>query len=255
MSNVGVFIGVLGPMQILKMGTPISIRAGGKAEQLVGCLALHTGTGLHRAALVERVWPETPLELAGQCLNTLVHSLKRQLSGGLAGQSPIVHSQGRYTLNLDSGLGVDVVDFESRVRDGHVLQSKGSTSDAIASYEHAVALYRGDVAETFDISGLLERERLRAICLDTLARLADAHFEIANYERALDNATRILAVDPCREDAHRLAMRAFVRLGTRAQALRQYTLCRSILRDEFDAVPELATDRLFNLIRTNPGEV
>jgi DNA-binding SARP family transcriptional activator len=255
MSNVGVFIGVLGPLQILKMGAPVPLRSGGKAERLIGCLALHTRTGMRRAALVENVWPETSLELAGQCLNTLVHSLKRQLSGGLGGQPPIVHSQGHYTLNLDSGLGVDIVEFESAVRDGHVLHSAGSTLDAISSYEHAVALYRGDLAETFDISGLLERERLRAICLDTLARLADAHFETASYERALDNAVRILAVDPCREDAHRLVMRAFVRLGARAQALRQYTLCRSILRDEFDAVPELATDRLFNLIRTHPDQV
>ena len=41
-----------------------------------------------------------------------------------------------------------------------------------------------------------------------------------------------------------------VRLGARAQALRQYSLCRLILRDEFDAVPEPATERLFNLDST-----
>src|SRR5262249_30512410 len=106
-----------------------------------------------------------------------------------------------------------------------------------------------------DISQLLERERLRATCLTTLARLAEAHFALANYEPALENAVRLLAVDPCREDAHRMAMRVYVRLGARAQALRQYNLCRLILRHEFDGVPELATERLFNLIRMDPGQV
>ena len=52
-----------------------------------------------------------------------------------------------------------------------------------------------------------------------------------------------------------MTMRAYVRLGTRAQALRQYTLCRKILAEEFDAIPEPATERLFTLIRTDPGLV
>ena len=102
---------------------------------------------------------------------------------------------------------------------------------------------------------LLERERLRATCLGTLARLADAHFENANYEQALENALKLLAIDLCREDAHRMVMRAFVRLGARAQALRQYNVCRSILRYEFDAIPEPATEQLFTLIRTDPDQV
>jgi hypothetical protein len=50
-------------------------------------------------------------------------------------------------------------------------------------------------------------------------------------------------------------MRAYVRLGARAQALRQYNLCRTILANEFEAVPEPATEQLFNLVRTNPGRV
>jgi DNA-binding SARP family transcriptional activator len=255
MSNAGVFVGVLGPLQILKMGEPVPLRSGGKAERLISCLALHARVGMRRAALVESIWPETSLEMAGQCLNTLVHSLKTQLCDGLGGQPPIVLSQGHYALNLDSGLGVDVLEFESAVKNGHLLSLTGSTLAAISSYEYAVSLYRGDLTDSSDISGLIERERLRATCLDTLARLADAHFETADYERALESAVRVLAVDPCREDAYRMAMRAFVRLGARAQALRQYRLCRSILRDEFDAVPEPATERLYNLIRTDPDQV
>jgi DNA-binding SARP family transcriptional activator len=134
------------------------------------------------------------------------------------------------------------------------LLSAGSTSPAITAYERAIALYRGDLATTgSDISTLLERERLRATCLSALGRLADAHFELGNYEQALGYATRLLAVDPCREDAHRMTMRAYVRLGARAQALRQYSLCRKVLAEEFDAIPEPATERLFQLVRTDPG--
>lgn len=253
MQNAGVLVRLLGPFQIVKLGQPVSVRSGGKAEQLISCLAMQPLCGVHRETLVERIWPDASPALASQCLNTLMHGLKTQLADALGGAPPVVRTQSHYVLNLDGGLALDVVEFESAVDLGHRLRATGSTAEAIESYERAVVLYRGDLTSGSDISSLLERERLRAICLNTLSRLADAHFELANNEQALACAMRLLAVDPCREDAHRMAMRAYVRLGARAQALRQYSLCRTILFTEFDAAPEPATEELFNLVRTQPG--
>ncbi|OAN36771.1 hypothetical protein A4X20_06135 [Mycolicibacterium iranicum] len=254
-SGAAVLIRLLGPFQILKLGHPISMRSGGKTEQLLSCLALHPRVGVHRATLVEHIWPDVPLTLANQSLNTLTHSLKTQLADALAGQPPIVRAQSYYSLNLHGGVTVDVLEFESAAVAGHRLHAEGSTAAAIEEFERALALYGGDLAAGSDISELLERERLRATCLTTLAHLADAHFELENYEQARESAIRLLTVDPCREDAHRMVMRTYVRSGARAQALRQYHLCKTILQDEFDALPEPATERLFNLIRTDPGQV
>jgi len=253
--GTGVLIRLLGPVEVLKLGRPASLRTGGKAEQLLSILAMQARSGVHRESLVERIWPGTAPALSKQCLNTLVHGLKTQLADAIGGQPPIVHRQSHYLLNLDGGLKVDVLEFESAVDSGHRQRSKGSLAAAIESYQRAVRLYRGDLTSHPDISGLLERERLRAICLNTLSRLADAYFELSNYEEALAQAVRLLGVEPCREDAHRMTMRAYVRLGARAQALRQYNLCRQILAEEFDATPEPATEQLFELIRTHPGLV
>lgn len=255
MTSDRVLVRLLGPFQILKFGQPVSVRPGGKTEQLLSYLAMHPRYGVPRATIVEQIWPDVPAPLAGQSLNTLMYSLKSQLSDALAGQPPIVHRHTHYSLNLSGGVQVDVVEFESATRAGNRLLSEGSTQAAINAYEHAVTLYAGDLAAGSDVSELLERERLRAACLTTLARLADAHFELANYDQARLTADRLLAVDPCREDAHRMVMRAYVRSGARAQALRQYKLCALILRDEYDAAPEPATTSLFDLVRTDPGAV
>ncbi|WP_319453005.1 MULTISPECIES: bacterial transcriptional activator domain-containing protein [unclassified Mycobacterium] len=237
------------------MGIPAPLRSGGKAERLLSALAMQARSGVHRETLVERIWPGTSHVLSYQSLNTLVHELKIQLADALGGQPPIVHMQAHYLLNLDGGLKVDVVEFESAVDAGDRFLSEGATAAAIDSYQNAVLLYRGDLTSDADISGLLERERLRAVCLNALARLADANFALENYEQALAYAVRLLGVDPCREDAHRMTMRAYVRLGARAQALRQYNVCRLILAEEFDATPEPATEQLFQLIRTDPGHI
>ena len=100
----------------------------------------------------------------------------------------------------------------------------------------------------------MERERLRARYLTLLAHLADYHYGAGNHEVCLDYAWRLLACDPCREDAHRLIMRCYVRQGERAEALRHYRLCVDILRAEFKAAPEAATTTLFEQIRLDPGQ-
>ena len=61
---------------------------------------------------------------------------------------------------------------------------------------------------------------------------------------------RLLARDSCREDAHRLVMRCYVKRGERAAALRHYQVCADLLRVEFDASPEPATVALFEQIRS-----
>jgi DNA-binding SARP family transcriptional activator len=255
MEDTGVMVQLLGPFQILKLGKPAPLRSGGKAEQLLSSLAINHRFGVHRETLMEAIWPGLAPGRSIQCLHTLVHELKLQFADALGGQPPVVHTQSQYLLNLDGGLKVDALELESAVDAGNRLLSAGETAAAIEWYERAVLLYRGDLASGSDLSRLLERERLRAVCLTALARLADAHFELTNYERALSYSTRLLGIDPCREDAHRMAMRTYVRLGARAQALRHYETCRQILADEFDAVPEPATEALFALVRTNPGRV
>jgi hypothetical protein len=50
-------------------------------------------------------------------------------------------------------------------------------------------------------------------------------------------------------------MRCHVRRGERAQALRQYRLCESVLRSEFETDPEPATKALFEQIRLDPDSV
>ena len=50
-------------------------------------------------------------------------------------------------------------------------------------------------------------------------------------------------------------MRCYVRVGQRAQALRQYQLCKAILLDEFDAEPEPATTALYQQVRLDPGAI
>jgi DNA-binding SARP family transcriptional activator len=184
-----------------------------------------------------------------------VYSLHRLLGPALAGASPILQNGGFYSLNIDAGVAVDFWRFDGLARVGDKRMRAGDYLAATAAYQQAIDVYRGDLCVSMDVHAVLERERLRAQYLSILARLADQRFAESDYKGCLEQARRMLDSEPTREDAHRLAMRCYVRRGERAQAMRQYQLCVEILRSEFDTGPEPDTRALFERTRLDPSSV
>jgi DNA-binding SARP family transcriptional activator len=79
-----------------------------------------------------------------------------------------------------------------------------------------------------------------------------ALLDVGGRERmdiAIALALRILAVDPLQEHMHRILMRCYAQQGRRADALRQYDLCRAVLWKEVRAAPEGETEQLQRKIR------
>jgi DNA-binding SARP family transcriptional activator len=246
---------LLGGFRVFSKGAPVALRPEGKAEQVLHTLALRPQHGIHRDELVGIVWPTGDYRLARQSLNTLLYSLRKTFADGLAGRTPILREEGRYRLNTEDGVAIDVDEFDAAVATGDRDAARGNHQAAIRAYEDAVELYSGDLVVGSDIEHVVERERLRARYLSIHARIADFEFELGNFDRALRATLELLAHDPCREDGHRMAMRCYVRIGERAQALRQYRICREVLELEFSAVPEQATDDLYELVRVEPARV
>lgn len=250
-----VVIYLLGKFRLVKMGKELPIRGAGKAETLLARLALSPDRGVQRDCLMSAIWPGRDPSQAGQSLNSLVYTLRRLLSDGIGGAAPVVQDGGFYRLNFEAGIALDVAYFEMLIADGDRRTSAGDAAGATRAYQRAISFYRGDLTGDADIALLIQRERYRVMYLTTLASLADQSFRDADYEACLSAALRLLEQDPCREDAHRLVMRCHVRLGRRAQALRQYRLCEEILQAEFHAVPERLTVALFDQVRLDPATV
>lgn len=253
--NPNVLIRVLGDFEVWSGGEPVHLRVGGKAEILLTRLALRPGDPVSRDELLYTLWPNSESPMANQSLNSLVYSLHKLLGDELGAAPPVLHSQGAYRLNVEAGVGVDVAYFEWHANAGNRQLCRGDRAAGIESYDRAVRLYRGDLCGGMELRAVVERERLRALYLTILARLADHYYDEADYTACLDYATRLLSNDPCREDAHRLVMRCHTRRGERAQALRQYRLCRDILCAEFDALPEPATIALYDQVRFDPSGI
>jgi DNA-binding SARP family transcriptional activator len=251
-----VMICLFGRFRLLKAGDPTPISCGGKTSTLLSCLALREHHSASRESLLETLWPALDESRSSHALNNLVHMLRHLLNDALSGAPPIVYAAGSYELNTNAGVSVDISHFDKLVKAAEQQCRLGDMTATVDSWRQAVALYKGDIcAIDSDIRLIAERERFRSLYLSLLARLADHSFQQPDYLGALQYALKLLSHDPCREDAHRMVMRCHVRLGERAQALRQYRVCEKVLWSEFEARPEPLTNALFERVRIDPAGV
>jgi predicted ATPase/DNA-binding SARP family transcriptional activator len=236
-------VSLLGAPQIARDGVPLELRRH-KVLALLAYLSV-TGQPHSRDVLVNLLYPEQEPTLARSDFRQTLSILAGSLGAGWLEVK-------RATLRLPPrrGLWVDVCEFR-RFRNGFRAQ-RPPESDAAAPLRQAAGLYRGDFLSGFSLKGcpgfddwmLFEAEGLRREYALTLERLVEIHETRGELVVAIDWARRWLALDSLNECVHRHLMRLHNLAGQRASAIRQYELCRKLLRDELDATPDEETERL-----------
>jgi len=216
-----------------------------KAQALLAYLALRPDRPCSRETLTALLWGDTRDAQARQSLRQAVYHIRQALGD----DGPSIVIAGEAVTLRATALEVDALMFEQRVRQ--------ATPESLHA---ALALYRGDLLEglaikeaPFDEWLLVERERLRELALEALARSVSHYTKSGDNERAIQAALRLLALDPLQEPAHRALMRLYAREGRRADALRQYQSCVGILQKELSVEPEPETQQLYQEIVPQPA--
>ncbi|RME83937.1 MAG: hypothetical protein D6775_06845, partial [Caldilineae bacterium] len=250
-------IAALGPLRITLNGAPIDNLTSSKAEALLVYLACR-GQPQPREVVAELLWPDRARDQALGNLRVALTRLRSVLGPHLLSNRTSVG------INPDQDLRLDVTEFEAgvdayrRIRDDP--RRRLSLHDA-GQLAQALALYRGEFLEGLYLPGglgfdewvLLERERLYLLLIDALQELATLYLNLGDYAAGLEQARRLLRLDPMNEPGHRLLMRLLVGSGQRSAALRQYEICEQILADELGVAPEPATRAVYEQIRDNPA--
>jgi DNA-binding SARP family transcriptional activator len=217
-----------------------------KAQALLAFLAFTPGRSYSREKLASLLWGGMPEPQARRGLRQALFTLRKTV----ATAPPALFIAGESVAVNPTAVDVDVVEFERLIVEG--------TPGAL---ERAAALYRGDLLEglalqepPFEEWLLAERERLRELALEALAKILVEQRRTGAIEAALQTALRLLALDPLQEPIHRALMRLYVELGRRSAALRQYQLCVSVLQRELRVEPEAATKQLYQeILRQRPS--
>ena len=126
----------------------------------------------------------------------------------------------------------------------------------------ALSLYRGELLPGFyDEWVVLERERLRAILEQKMARLLDLLIEEKRWHAVLEWGERWIALGQSPEPAFRALMVAHGALGDRSKVAAVWERCTQSLRNDLGVEPSAQTRALFeqlskdNFLPTSDGSL
>ncbi len=241
-----------GHFEMLCEGEPVSLGRNGKALTILKHLLVHRTHPVSQDHLMGWLWPDSNLRKARWSLNSAIHGLRKML-----GDSPLPSSanyvlleEGHYRLCPSIRLTTDVDEFDCHYEEGRRLERALQIPEALAEYEEAIGLYRGDylVEDLYEDWTMVERERLANAYIDMLGRLAVHYVGTGQLQDCIRACYRVLEKDRCHEDSHRLLMRCYVLLGLRGRALRQYRLCEKVIGQEYGLPPSPETLALYRTL-------
>lgn len=249
-------ISLFGGVRVVHEGVPNATVPTRGVQTLLAYLLLQRRRAHTRESLVGTFWGDCDEEAARNCLNTTLWRLRRVLEppGIPRGRYLITSSSGDVSFNDQGAFWLDTEELERHA--GAVVNAhKGAPKESdIIQLENAVQLYTGDILDgVYDDWALRERERLRAVYLQSRTCLMRYYASHGEAERGIDHAEAILHLDPLREEVHRELIRMHLALGSRARAAKQYDTCKSLLAKELDVEPMPETRSLLAAITGRPG--
>jgi len=225
-------IHLLGRFSVVVDDVPISGDAwrSRRAADVVKLLALAPDHRMHRAQVMEALWPESDPEASGTNLRKALH-FARHATGD---EQAVCNDHGVLVLWPDAQVETDVERFETAAR--RALDS-GDTTVCRA----AAALYRGDLLpdDLYESWPAERRGELRRRYRDVL--------------RAGALWDRLAEEDPTDEQAARTLMRAHLEAGERREAIRRFERLREALHDDLGVGPDPATVALYEEVLAVEG--
>ena len=209
-----------------------------KGRALLAYLALRPGESHSRDRLATLLWEDADEELARTSLRQALAALRKSLP---------VDAHKALLADTES-VGIDPAVVRSDLHAFRRALSAGTRT----SLQEAMTHYRGDLLDGFDARSTAfdewltsERLTLRKQLSDALNKLAELCVANGDGEGALAASTKLVALEPLNEAAHRMVMEQHAKRSAYAEALRQYRVCRDVLRRELDVSPEPATEQLY----------
>lgn len=233
-------INLLGPFELKRMDAIIRIPR--KAEGLLSILALNAGQSAARETLATLLWGNSGTEQARQSLRQCLVTLRHALG---ASAEYLIASDGTTITLSPSAFRVDAHEFAANcgAEDLGVLEQAGSL------YRDTFLSGMTIPVETFERWLAIERQRFETLRLNFLLKLSMARAEASQHDKSIAACRQLIALDPLREEGHRLLMTLLASTGNRGGALLQYEQCVETLRDELDIGPDPETTHLAETIR------
>lgn len=208
----------------------------------------------HRRAskdlIIDTFWGDADPDFVTKNFHPTISHIRKALNSNQSCRyNFLLYRDGHYLLNPDYSYSIDIERFDRLVDEGTGAQRSGQMEQALACYEAAAGIYRGEfMAGSYDEWLEEQRNYYREQYLHILEALAVSAQKSEEWARSLRLASQILREDSYREDVHCLVMRAYGAQGNRMAVREHYEELRRLLDDELGVEPEAETQRVYRQI-------
>jgi YVTN family beta-propeller protein len=227
---------ILGPLEVVEDGRPVSIRRG-KEQALLAYLLLHANEVVPSGRLIDVLWDERPPPTASKILQNAVSHLRKELGDGrLLTRDP------GYVLRVEKD-ELDVQRFEQLAKEGHG--------------EEALALWRGTPLLGLTDGRFAEdaRRHLEEQRLGVLEDRIDDDLAAGRHADLVPQLEQLVRENPLRDRLQGQLMRALYGAGRQADALEAYRQARKTLSRELGLEPGPQLQELERKILTQDPEL
>ncbi len=227
---------ILGPLEVVEEGRPISIRRG-KERALLIYLLLHANEVVSSARLIDALWDERPPPTASKILQNAVSHLRKELGDGR-----VLTKDPGYLLRIDED-ELDTHRFEN-------LAKEGRSNEALALWRDAPLLDLRDERFADDARRRLEEQRV-AVLEDRI----DDDLAAGRHAELVPELEQLIGEHPLRERLQGQLMQALYGAGRQADALEAYRQARRTLNQELGLEPGPQLQELERKILTQDPEL
>ena len=153
-------LGVLGPLQVLIDGKPLTPFESDKVCALLVYLAVEADRPHRRESLVGLLWPECPEQAARHNLRQCLFNLRQAIGDHSASPPYLLISREAIQLNSEADLTLDLAQFNAILHTCEPNRGQGSEDASVraARLEEMVRLYRGEFLQDFFLADSAEFE-------------------------------------------------------------------------------------------------
>ena len=199
------------------------------AQRVLAFLALHDRP-LGRDHVAGILWLNASDQRAHASLRSALWRLRRA-------RIPLVESTSR-RLRLASGVAVDLREATTLA---HRLLDHEAEPEGL---EDCLPLCHDLLPDWYEDWISIEREHFRQLRLHALEALCEQLTAAGRFGPAIEVGMAAVSAEPLRESAHRRLIEAHLAEGNRGEAIRQYGLCRRLLRDRLGLGPSAQLEDL-----------
>jgi predicted ATPase/DNA-binding SARP family transcriptional activator len=232
---------ILGPLEVDRGGGSLLPR-GPSQQALLVDLIVNANRVVSTTQLIDDLWGDEPPETAAKMVQIYVSELRRAF--GAQSEAVTTRAPG-YMLEIDADL-LDANRFARLIDEGRQALADGQPAAASATFDEALALWRGEpLAEFADrLFARTEAARLKELRLAALEDRIEAGLALGNHATLVAELEALVAANPLREELRRQLMLALYRSDRQAEALDVYRKTRELLTEELGIEPSRTLQEL-----------